>query len=156
MSPVRFSGAVLLVTCGLLIAACTSTGRSYVESSMQETLDVEILPNTSKMFVYRLRWPQDEQGNNVHIARNSSFGGGGEGGGGRGGVDINRSSEQRLRENAGYVVQNMGYCREGFLVIDSSMSRFHLWLKGECKEGATAEDRKKFGEKQTLPVKLTR
>jgi hypothetical protein len=119
---------------------------------MQETLDIEILPNTSKMFVYRLRWPEGSR-NDIHVARGATFQREGRS---RGGVELNRSSEQRLRENAAYVVNDMGYCREGILVIDSSLSQFHLWVKGECKEGATEEDRKKFGEKQTLPVKVSK
>ncbi len=147
MSSVSVLGLVLVSICGLLVA-CSSPGRSYTDSKMQETLEVEILPNTSKMFVYRLRLPDDQMPNNVRIER----GGFQRGEDVRGGVNVSGSTPQRLIENAGYVVQNMGYCREGFLEIDSSVSQYNLWVKGECKEGATEEDKKKFGAKQTLPV----
>lgn len=141
--------AISLVALCTLVAACNSNGRSYTDSHMQETLEIEILPNTSKMFVYRLRAPENKVPG-VHIDRGELMRGRPE----SGGVALSRSSEQRMHENAAYVVQRMGYCREGFLDIDSSVSRYNLWVKGECKEGATEEDIKKFGTKQTLPVKF--
>ncbi|MET0355730.1 MAG: hypothetical protein ABW044_03075 [Cellvibrio sp.] len=143
--------AGLVLTSGLLVA-CSSPGRSYTDSKLQETLEVEILPNTSKMFVYRLRLPDDQQPNSVRIER----GGFQRGEDNRGGIAISGSTPKRLLENAAYVVENMGYCRDGFLEIDSSVSQFNLWVKGECKEGATEEDLKKFGTKQILPVVLTK
>ena len=141
--------AGLILVNGLL-AACSSPGRSYTDSKLQETLETEILPNTSKMFVYRLRLPDDQQPNAVRIER----GGFQTGNDNRGGVAIGSATPKRLIENAGYVVKQMGYCRDGFLEIDSSVSQFNLWVKGECKEGASEEDIKKFGTKNILPVDL--
>lgn len=152
MSRVTILSAVLVSFCGLL-AACSTPGRSYTDSKLVETLEIEIMPNTSKMFVYRLRMPEDRMNNGVHIDR-GGFHGGGDGE--RGGVSINSSTPKRLTENAGYVVEHMGYCREGFLELDSSASPSNLWLKGECKEGATEDDKKKFGVKQTLPVQFSK
>jgi hypothetical protein len=143
----RLLGALLVSVCGLLVA-CSTPGRSYTDSKLQETLEVEIMPNTSKMFVYRLRMPENQMPNNVRIERGGFQGGDND----RGGVSISSSTPERLKENAGYVVEHMGYCREGFLEIDSSVSQYNLWLKGECKDGATDDDKKKFGVKQTLPV----
>ena len=146
--PAVFASVFIISISGLL-AACGTTGRSYTDGKLAETLEIEILPNTSKMFVYRLKAP-DDQMPNVRIER-GGFGGGGDGGG-RGGIALSGSTPKRLLENAGYVVEHMGYCREGFLEIDSSASQFNLWVKGECKEGATEEDVKKFGTRQTIPV----
>ena len=116
---------------------------------MQETLEIEILPNTSKMFVYRLQLPESKLSNGVRIER-----GGFQRNEEVRGIAVGGATQKRLVENAGYVVQQMGYCREGFLEIDSSASQYNLWLKGECKDGATEDDRKKFGTKQILPVNL--
>ena len=148
MSQIKFLG-VGLVFCSLL-AACNSTGRSYTEDRMQETLEIEILPNASKMFVYRLRWPEDQRTNLIRIERGSHSSDVVE----RGGVDVGRATQARLNENAAYVIKRMGYCKEGFLEIDSSTSRYHLWLKGECKDAATDADKQQFGTKQVLPVTL--
>jgi hypothetical protein len=149
MSSVKVLSAILVGLCGF-VAACSTPGRSYTDSKLVETLEVEIMPNTSKMFVYRLRMPEEHMPNNVHVER----GGFGGGDGARGGISVGSSTSARLLENADYVVKHMGYCREGFLTIDSSVSQYNLWMKGECKEGATEDDKKKFGTKQILPVNL--
>ena len=151
MSSARFLGALLVSVCGLLVA-CSTPGRSYTDSKLQETLEIEILPNTSKMFVYRLRLPEDQMPNGVRIERGGFQRSDDE----RGGIAVGGSTPKRLLENAGYVVEHMGYCREGFLEIDSSVSQYNLWLKGECKDGATEDDKNKFGTKQTLPVKFAK
>jgi hypothetical protein len=58
--------------------------------------------------------------------------------------------------NVDYVVKKSGYCREGFLEIDKSLSRYHIWMKGECKEGATTEDLQKFGSQKTITANAWR
>lgn len=143
---IRLFGVVLV--CGFAVA-CSTPGRSYTGSNMQETLEIEIMPNTSKMFVYRLQIPEDKMPNGVRIER-----GGFQRGDGVRGISLGGSTQKRLVENAGLVVERMGYCREGFLEIDSSVSQYNLWLKGECKDGATEDDKKKFGTKQVLPVRI--
>lgn len=149
MSLAKVVGA--LIAMGLVVA-CESPGRNYTDTKLVETLEIEIMPNTSKMFVYRLRLPEEHMNNGVRIERGGFSGGGGE----RSGIAISSSTPKRLLENTGFVVQKMGYCRDGFLEIDSSVAPYNLWVKGECKEGATDEDIKKFGTKQTLPVTLAK
>jgi hypothetical protein len=111
---------------------------------MKETLEIQILPNTSKMFVYRLRMPEDQIPSHIRIAKTSTD---------RvqqTGVDLGRYSHRSLLMNADYVVKKLGYCREGFFEIDKSLSRYHIWMKGECKEGATPEDQQKFGVEKIM------
>lgn len=140
---------ILVVLSIGVIGACSAPGRSYVKSEMTETLETDIRVNASKMFVYRLKWPENlmpvyirvENGNGSSRPVES------------GGVSVGRDTYERLLRNATYVVERSGYCREGFLALDHSMSRYHLWVKGECKEGATDADRKKFGEMGTLTAK---
>jgi len=131
----------------VMIGGCESAGRSYVDTSLVETLEVEILPNTSKMFIYRLRWPEEHIPSHVQVDR-----GGGNPGRAyrRGGVDVSRKTHERLLENTDYVVRQSGYCRDGFFELDRSISRYHLWIRGECKDGATSSDRENFGEKAVL------
>ena len=137
---------LMLIGAGILIG-CGTAGRSYVETEMAETLEVEILPNDSKMFTYRLRWPEDHIPNHIGIARDGSSPGKEFA---RGGVDVGRGTRERLLENTAYVVEHAGYCREGFFELDRSISRYHLWVRGECKDGATAADQQAFGARQTL------
>jgi hypothetical protein len=138
----RFS-LMILSFCILAIIGCNS-GRSYTKSGLQETLEIQILPNTSKMFVYRLKMPEDQIPSQVHIAQS------GRDTVPRTGIDLGSRSYRSLVMNVDYVVKKTGYCREGFLEIDKSLSRYHIWMKGECKEGATAEDTQKFGAEKTL------
>lgn len=138
----------MLLCLFVILPGCSSQGRAYTKSEMNETLETEILPNTSKMFIYRLKWPADAIPNPIRIERgyvspNPRT---------EGGVEINRRTAERLQENAAYVVQKMGYCRSGFIELDRSMSRYHLWLKGECKEGATEEDKDRFGKRKVLSI----
>jgi len=127
----------------ILIAGCNS-GRSYTKVGMQETLETHILPNTSKMFVYRLRMPDNQIPNHVRIAQSSRDKVA------QTGIDLSSGSYRSLLRNVEYVVKKSGYCREGFLEIDKSLSRYHIWMKGECKDGATDEDQQKFGAEKTL------
>ncbi|EIK43421.1 putative lipoprotein [Cellvibrio sp. BR] len=138
---------ILLVVSLSFLVGCSSAGRSYVKSEMNETLEVEVLPNQSKMFTYRLRWPEDQIPNHIRVSRDGSdsrrdFY--------EGGVNVGRNTRERLLQNTAYVVEKAGYCREGFFELDRSISRYHLWVRGECKESASAADQQAFGVKQVL------
>lgn len=130
-----------------ILGGCSNSGRSYVDTEMAETLEIEILPNASKMFTYRLRWPEEHIPSHIRVARG---GGNPERGFAQGGVDVGRSTYERLLANTTYVVEHSGYCRSGFFELDRSISRYHLWVRGECKDSATEADRQSFGSKQTL------
>ncbi len=138
---------ILVVMVMMLLVGCSTAGRSYVETEMAETLEVEVLPNASKMFTYRLRWPEESIPNHIRVARGGTnprqeFA--------KGGVDVGRGTYERLLENTAYVVEHSGYCRDGFFELDRSISRYHLWVRGECKDSATTADQQSFGAKQTL------
>lgn len=132
-----------------VLSACNNSGRSYVKSEMVETLEVEIRPNTSKMFIYRLRWPEALIPSHIRVENGSGSSRPVD----QGGISVGRGTYERLLRNTAHVVERAGYCREGFLELDRSISRHHLWIKGECKEGATAEDQQKFGVQKILTQK---
>lgn len=133
----------------LLLSACSSPGRSYTATGMAETLETNLLENGSKMFVYRLRWPEDTIPSHIQIARSSRTPERFQ----QSGVEVNRHTYERVQQNAAYVVEQTGFCRTGFLELDGSASRYHLWLKGECRESASAADMERFGKQQVLTVK---
>jgi hypothetical protein len=138
---------LVLVSVALLMGCSANNGRSYVATEMAETLEVEILPNTSKMFTYRLRWPEEHIPSHIQVARNGSSPGRDFA---QGGVNLGRDTHDRLLANTDYVVERSGFCREGFFELDRSISRYHLWVRGECKDSATAADQQLFGVMQTL------
>lgn len=138
---------ILMLMAVIVLAGCSTAGRSYVESEMAETLEVEVLPNASKMFTYRLRWPEEKIPSHIRVARGGAnpareFA--------QGGVDVGRGTYERLLENTAYVVERSGYCRDGFFELDRSISRYHLWVRGECKDSATPADQQLFGTQQIL------
>ena len=94
--------AFVVVLMIFILAGCSNSGRSYVDTEMTETLEVEILPNASKMFTYRLRWPEEHIPSHIQIARNGSNP---ERGFAQGGVDVGRSTHERLLANTAYVVE---------------------------------------------------
>jgi hypothetical protein len=146
----QVKGLILLILVAICLSSCSSTGRSYTREGLTETLEVEILPNTSKMFVYRLRMPEEQIPNQIRIAKTSTDNVQ------QTGIDLGSRSYTSLLMNVDYVVKKSGYCREGFLEIDKSLSRYHIWMKGECKEGATTEDLQKFGSQKTITANAWR
>ena len=63
---------------------------------------------------------------------------------------MGRGTYERLQENTAYVVARAGYCREGFFELDKRISRYEMWVRGECKESATEADREFFGATKAL------
>lgn len=130
-----------------LCCGCSAPGQNYVKSGLAETLAVELLPNGSKMFTYRLRLPDAQIPSYIGVSENGSdprrqFY--------EGGIAVGANAPQKLEANAAYVVRRVGYCREGFFTLDRSISRYDLWLRGECKEGASGADQNRFGTGQVL------
>lgn len=146
----QVKGLILIILVAVCLSSCSSTGRSYTREGLTETLEVEILPNTSKMFVYRLRMPEEQIPSQIRIAKTSTDNVQ------QTGIDLGSRSYTSLLMNVDYVVKKSGYCREGFLEIDKSLSRYHIWMKGECKEGATTEDLQKFGAQKTITANVWR
>jgi hypothetical protein len=142
---------LLIVSALVMLSGCSSPSRSYSTVGMTETLEVDILPNGSKMFIYRQRTPEEQIPSHIRVAHSS--------GRVREGyqrpqaqLNTNRYTYGRLQRNAAQASASLGYCREGFLELDGSVSRYHMWLKGECREAATAEDRARFSGQQAIPV----
>lgn len=135
----------LLVVFGLsvLLIACATPGRSFTGRGLTETVETQILPDTTKMFEYRLQ--AASLPDHVRVVTP------GQRPQQTGGV-ANHKSLIKLEENAAFAVNHLGYCKEGYLRIDYRMSQQGLWLKGECKEGATAADLAHFGSKNRFDI----
>ena len=70
--------------------------------------------------------------------------GGGHGGMGGGKYDDGSSMKQYFNDMLKSKLEKSGYCREGYIELDSYFGRGELQIRGECEEGATEEDRVKF------------
>lgn len=136
----------LALAAALLVAACSSGGRHY--GAMEESLTLEVLPNSSKLFVYRLAAPIDSP-SLVQVYQPGNLG------------TTNRQRHveplgedvlRRLRLDAERAVQLTGYCREGFMELDHRLSHQLLWLKGECRESATAKEAKRYAQPSQVAI----
>lgn len=139
-----FPGAVVALVCSAL-AGCSSGGRHY--GGLEETLSIDVRPNTSKLFVYQLEAPDGRQRPLVQVYRSPKE------------VSEHRRQEplgdrayRQLRSDAERAVTLTGYCREGFLELDYRLSRSEMWLRGECREGATEADQARFADRSRLPI----
>ncbi|WP_157209893.1 hypothetical protein [Marinimicrobium agarilyticum] len=129
----------------LLLAACSSGGRHY--HGFQETLSIEVLPNTSKLFTYRLSMPESMRRPLVQVYESPK-----EAAQHRRREPLGESAYRQLRADTERAVRVTGYCREGILELDYRLSYEEMWMRGECKEGATEKDRERFAERARLPV----
>lgn len=94
---------------------------------VDEIFETEILDNDTKFFTFRLirRTPPSP---GVMSA-------------GRPGDDLTMAYlEARLEAN---LAEN-GYCRDGYLELDSSLAISQTFIRGECREAATEADRQRF------------
>ena len=146
----RFWTFFVIAGIAMFAISCTNSGRHYVNDGSKERLETEIMPNGSKMFVYRIGRLAPAHaakgGRNVDapmadIATAERY---------RRGARPERISEDKLRANAEYVVAAAGYCREGFFMLDRNLTHHNLWVRGECRESATEADMHAFGAKQNL------
>jgi len=51
---------------------------------------------------------------------------------------------EKVEEKLLAKLEETGFCREGYFEFGSSIGRGESFIRGECKEGATEEDCKKF------------
>jgi len=132
-------GRVLLVaaTTLLLAGGCTSSGRNF--SELDESLSIQVLPDTSKQFVYSLTAPDMLRRSLVQVYRSP-----GEASQHRRQEPEGQRTYRQLRANTERALADTGFCREGFLELDYRLSRDDLWMRGECREGATPEDIERF------------
>jgi hypothetical protein len=137
---VHKSGLLVLIA---LCAACSTTDRHFAQ--MGESLAIQIMPDSSKQFIYRLSLPAGAPPDPQVVQLGAAQ---------RGTAQPDRRAYQRLRENVDLALAQTGYCRAGYLELDRRLARHTLWLRGECREGATDEDLNEFGGLHSLPLGL--
>lgn len=129
--------ALLIFSALMLLTVGCSSGRNF--SGLNESLSVQILPDTSKQFVYSLTAPDMMRRSLVQVYRSP-----GEASQHRRQEPEGQRTYRQLRSNTERALEDTGFCREGFLELDYRLSRDDLWMRGECREGATPEDVERF------------
>lgn len=132
----------------LFLSGCASNQRKSPE--VTEVIATNITSNGLKLFSYSvtMSMPQKrkeglsrENGRGARNGRDKS--------GGMDEVKSDREStknrmKQMIYEKLESKLIDTGYCREGYIVLDRYFDREQAQIRGECKEGATEEDRKNF------------
>lgn len=134
-----------LAMVALLAAGCSMGGRYH--GALDESLEIDLRDNGSKLFVYRLERLDALDPGRLRVDR------------GRKRPTREESMEppgrrayRHLRKDTERVLNATGYCREGYLELDRRLSTQVLWIKGECRETATQADRERFGDRQELSL----
>lgn len=127
-------GAVLIL---MVTQFCACSGvPSY--GSAPESLTIQILPDTSKQFVYRVGMAPEVEARLGPRARPAR--------------PLGERDYRKLQARTAYVVSQTGYCREGYFELDYRLSHSVQWIRGECREGASSEDRQAFAGLTSLPL----
>jgi hypothetical protein len=133
----------------LSLSACGSNSPRRQGSLPTENFVTHIKTNGSKIFNYSLIKKIPSQG---QMGKGRGKGGGmhgGMGGSMKGGKnpDMNKMKakmQEKATKKLSLRLAESGYCREGYMELDSFFERGHVTIKGECNETATAQDREKF------------
>ena len=136
------------------LTACASN--KWKPSEVEEVFVTDIKPGGLKIFNYSLTNTMAQASGNTKRDGGSSkgtgkhgsgkgMGGGKSGGYGGAGKSANESSmKPYFNDMLESKLKSSGYCREGYIELDSYFGRGQLKMRGECGEGATEEDRIKF------------
>ena len=131
-----------------LMLACASNQKRQPE--FKEIFVTDIKENGLKLFSYSVTMgsPQKEtKGKGRGHKGEGGMGGGMRGRKSDGGPDhesMTNQSKAKINEKLDSKLAETGYCREGYIVLNSYLGKGKYQIRGECKDGATDSDRKKF------------
>ncbi len=135
----------------LTLSGCSSNSPKRQGGMPTEVFVTHIKPDASKIFNYSLikKMPNQGQG---QMGKGRGKGGGMHGGGGggmKGGGKPNMSQmkdkmQEKAHKKLNQKLAQTGYCREGYMELESYFERGLVTIKGECNESATTEDIKTF------------
>ena len=142
----RCKNYFLVLNLSFFLTACASS--QWNPSEVNEIFVTDIKSSGLKIFTYSLtkNTPQASSGSkNSNRGKGSdSHGGRGGKGGGMGGGSGESNMKQYFNEMLESKLKSSGYCREGYIELNSYFGRGKLEMRGECEEGATEEDRMLF------------
>jgi hypothetical protein len=136
-----YKNLLVMLFVPMLLVACASSQTKKPE--IEELFITDIKPNGIKLFSYTVSVSRPS-GSRGGTGRGKRGGGGGKQGGGATGRPDRESMMKGLKEKLDARLAETGYCREGYIVLGRRIDRGRSFIRGECKEGATADDREKF------------
>jgi hypothetical protein len=154
---------------GLFLCACASNDKK--SPVIDEYLATQITNDNIKHFSYSAEMFKPSSGGSM-AGRSGKGSGGGRGGmgGGRGGMgggggkgggarpdpeEMKKKMEKSFDLSLANKLDELGYCREGYEVLDKTIGRAYAQYRGQCNELASEEDIEKFRSKQPGPQQQT-
>lgn len=122
--PLRFA---LLTLCASIILLAGCSQQPPHKPAEHVHFEVLILPNGTKLFEFAVKPPPVTRPASHALPQTESPG-------------SRRLSPERLLKQLEQTLAETGYCREGYQVLE----RYPNYLRGECREAATGEDRQRF------------
>ncbi|MGB5178196.1 MAG: hypothetical protein WBP44_05640 [Gammaproteobacteria bacterium] len=139
-----YKNLMLMLFVPLISGACASN--QMKASEIEEMFVTDIKSNGIKLFNYTVT-----TSDGPHRVSGRSNSGGEVGMSGVEPADWHgRESgmKEKMHEKLDARLTETGYCREGYIVLSSSIGGGRSFIRGECKEGATEDDRKRFANSQ--------
>ncbi len=130
----------------LFLAACASD--QMKQSEIEEMFVTDIKSNGIKLFNYSVTMIRPDGSHRVSGRGKSEGEAGVSGGGPAGWYGRESGMKEKMHEKLNTRLTETGYCRDGYIVLGSSIGGGRSFIRGECKEGATEDDRKKFANSQ--------
>ncbi len=132
---------VALVGVTSIIVGCAGPDKKRSGPALTQDFSTNISADGTKSFIFTLSM-NASQGRGVKEPR----------GGRRNNQRRSGRSENELKHSKTMFygrledkLNDSGFCREGYMVLESQFERGKSRLRGECKEAATTADRKAFG-----------
>jgi hypothetical protein len=110
----------------LCLPACTGTKPA---ASFNDEFSTEITGNGTKFFTYIRHLPGSTEGNR---------------GKGKGKGKGKKKPDNSLQEAVQARLDTTGYCRDGYLALERYQANGIARIRGECRDGATDNDREQF------------
>ncbi len=128
------------------LTACAPQPRRMDNRDLEEKFVPHITETGLKVFTYTASMKgTGEQGG----SRKGNKPPGGREGGSQGGTmpdrdSMKKSIKEKTEQKLLAKLTETGYCREGYIELSSSIDKRESYIRGECQEAATEEDRKIF------------
>ena len=148
----NYKNEIVVLLVSLLLLACASDQK--IQPEIKEILVTKIKENGIKLFSYSVTMSSLQKGMDGRGAGRGMPGGMGgdmQGKNGAGRPDresmmkrMKEKKKEKINRKLDYKLAETGYCREGYIELDSYVGRGQSQIKRECKESATDSDRKRF------------
>ena len=126
-------------TLALTLSACSQSPKKEARPAINQSFHTEIAEDGSKRFRFTISVAEKQQRKSKRPSREKESSG-----------SRHQKMEKRFHDQLEQHLERTGFCREGYVVLDSNFSRSKGSIRGECRESATQQDRESLTSQNTL------